>query len=117
MSASTRGQEGSKVESFQHLADNQSASILIGANRLITERFDDGDVTAIPKGVEIDLGRSTPCFDLSGLAAIGHDHETHRHIADPSIPQLSRIDPVDPRGLAARFLHQVLRSAGPIAAT
>jgi hypothetical protein len=38
-----------------------------------------------------------------------------RHIAIPLIPELSRIQPVNPRGLAPRFVQEVLRSAWAIA--
>lgn len=49
---------------------------------------------------------------LDGLMLI--DDSTLRHWLT-LVPQLSRIEPVDPRGISTRFLHQVLRSAGTIA--
>jgi hypothetical protein len=75
-----------EVEPFQHLADNQCAGVLIGAHRIIAQRLDGRNVAAIPKRVEIDFGRSASRLGLARLAAIGHDHETHGHIADPPNP-------------------------------
>src|SRR5262245_29056880 len=105
-----------KVKPFQHLADDQGAGFLIGADRFIAERLDGRNVTAIPKCVKIDFGRSASSFGLGRLAAIGHDHETHRHVGDPSIPQLSGVEPVNAAGLPRRSFHEVMPSAWTIPA-
>ena len=64
-----------EVEALEHLRDDHRAGVLIGAHRLVAERGDDRHVGAVPKRVEVDLGRALAGLGLGGLAAVGHHHE------------------------------------------
>ncbi len=73
--------------------NDERADVLVGAHRVVAQRFDRGPQGTIPQRVEVDLDGSLARRGIGLLDAVGHHHEADRaeraHTISPVQPATS----------------------------